>query len=227
MIPWGTVDNTNFRESTVVTRTDEETVEALQRWWRENGRSVIAALILAIAGVVGYQQWQSYQARQAEAASSVYAQFSSADGTEQAAEHFATLQEEHGSSPYAVLAAMSLGQRHAASGQLDRAAEVLRWAREQADDAALAELAGLRLARVLWAHGEYQQATEALGDPPEHGYVSEYYELRGDILRAQMQQADAAEAYRRAMDTATNLGPQRRQLLQMKLDSSGGAAPAS
>ncbi|MBA1148068.1 tetratricopeptide repeat protein [Ectothiorhodospiraceae bacterium WFHF3C12] len=211
----------------MVTRTDEEQVEALTRWWRENGRSVIGALILAVAGVLGYQQWQSYQTSQAELASALYQQFNAAETTEAAAETFATLQADHDSSPYAVLAAMSLAQRQVEDGALERAAELLRWAAEEADDAALERLATLRLARVLWAAGDHQQATEALGEPPEGGYVSEYYELRGDILAAQSQHADAADAYRMAIEEASALGPQRRQLLQMKLDSAGGAAPKS
>lgn len=211
----------------MVTRTDEEQVEALKRWWRENGRSVIGALILAIAGVLGYQQWQSFRENKAELASTRYAQFNAATETDAAAKAFSTMKEENPSSPYTMLAAMALARQYADDGELTRAAELLRWTVDEADDAALRELASLRLARVLWATGDYQQATEALGEPPEHGYISEYYELRGDILKAQSQLADAAEAYRQAIDQASALGPQRRKLLQMKLASAGGAAPAS
>lgn len=211
----------------MVTRTDEEQVEALKRWWRQNGRSIIGALILAIAGVLGYQQWQSFRESKAELSSTLYAQFSAAEDTASAAETFSTLREENPSSPYTVLAAMSLARQHVDAGETERAVELLRWAVDEADDAAMRELAGLRLARVLWSSGDYQQATEALGEPPEYGYRSEYYELRGDILRARSQLADAAAAYRQAIDEASALGPQRRRLLEMKLASSGGAAPAS
>lgn len=211
----------------MVTRTDEEQVEALKRWWREYGRSVIGALILAIAGVLGYQQWQSFRESEAELASTRYAQFNAAEDTEAAAAAFATLKEDNAGSPYAVLAAMSLASRHVDAGELERGEELLRWAAEEADDPALGELARLRLARVLWAANDYQAATEALGEPPEDGYLSEYYELRGDILLAQDQVADAAQAYRQAMEAASALGPQRRRMLEMKLASAGGAAPAS
>lgn len=211
----------------MVTRTDEERVEALKGWWQANGRSVIAALILAIAGVVGYQQWYAYRAKQAEEAASIYSQFNAAADRERAAQAFESLRSEHGSSPYAVLAAMSLARQHADEGALDQAAELLRWAADGADDPALAALARLRLARVLLAREDFQGATAALGEPPEHGYRSGYYELRGDILLAQTQRADAADAYRKALEAAAALGAQRRQLLQMKLDAAGGAAPTS
>lgn len=210
----------------VTYQSDDEQLEALQRWWRENGRSVIAALILAIAGAVGYQQWQAYQKSQAEDASGLYTKFSQAinqggQDLTQAQEAAAELKDDYGSTGYAVLAAMDLAQNYAAANELDKAVEQLKWARDNADDAAMEELARLRLGRAYWAQGDYQEAVEAMGEPPEHGFVSEYYELRGDILSAQGQDADAADAYRKAMQ-ADSVGPQLRQLLQIKLDAVAG-----
>lgn len=210
----------------VTYQSDDEQLEALQRWWRENGRSVIAALILAIAGAVGYQQWQAYRKSQAEDASALYTKFSQAindDGQDiqQAQEAGGELKDDYGGTGYAVLAAMDLAQHYAAGDSLDKAVEQLKWASDHADDDAMEELVRLRLGRVYWAQGNYQQAVKAMGEPPEHGYVSEYYELRGDILDAQGQAADAADAYRKALQ-AGSVGPQRRRLLQIKLDSVAG-----
>ncbi len=50
-------------------RTEEEQVEALKAWWDENGRSIVVAIVIALAAGFGWQGWKSQQEGQAEAAS--------------------------------------------------------------------------------------------------------------------------------------------------------------
>ena len=42
-------------------RTEEEQVEALKAWWRENGKSTVVAIAMAVMGVFGWQGWQKQQ----------------------------------------------------------------------------------------------------------------------------------------------------------------------
>ena len=53
---------------------DDEQVEALKRWWDENGRSTIVAVILAVGGTLGWQQYQDWDAQQPAAAADPGAQ---------------------------------------------------------------------------------------------------------------------------------------------------------
>ena len=53
-------------------RTEEEQVEALRNWWKENGRSIIAAIIIALSASFAWQAWQSSQEDQQENASALY-----------------------------------------------------------------------------------------------------------------------------------------------------------
>ena len=39
-------------------RTEEEQVEALRRWWNENGKSTVAVIVIALAAGLGWQAWQ-------------------------------------------------------------------------------------------------------------------------------------------------------------------------
>ena len=41
--------------------TDEEQVEALKKWWRENGKSVVGGVVLGLALVGGWRGWQYYE----------------------------------------------------------------------------------------------------------------------------------------------------------------------
>ena len=55
-----------------VYRTEEEQVEALKRWFRDNGRSLVTAILIALILVFGFRYWQDSQLRQREAASAQY-----------------------------------------------------------------------------------------------------------------------------------------------------------
>ena len=55
--------------------TEEEQVEALKKWWRENGKAIVGGAVLGLALVGGWQAWQSYQKGEAELASAYYEEF--------------------------------------------------------------------------------------------------------------------------------------------------------
>ena len=44
--------------------TEEQRVEALMKWWKDNRKSVITGLIAGIAIVVGWNSWKAYQREQ-------------------------------------------------------------------------------------------------------------------------------------------------------------------
>ena len=37
--------------------TEEEQIEALKRWWDENGKQVVLAIVLTVGGYFGWQAW--------------------------------------------------------------------------------------------------------------------------------------------------------------------------
>ena len=48
--------------------TEEEQVERLKQWWKENGRSIIAGVVIGLGVFGSWQGWRAYQIQQAEAA---------------------------------------------------------------------------------------------------------------------------------------------------------------
>ena len=42
-------------------RTEEEQVEAIKRWWQENGKSTVLGVAIAMAAVFGWRGWNDYQ----------------------------------------------------------------------------------------------------------------------------------------------------------------------
>ncbi|NBC22882.1 MAG: tetratricopeptide repeat protein, partial [Gammaproteobacteria bacterium] len=53
-------------------QSEKETVEAIRNWWQENGKFIIAGIVLGVGGLVGWNQWQAHEAEQAESASAVF-----------------------------------------------------------------------------------------------------------------------------------------------------------
>ena len=51
---------------------EEESIEALKKWWQENGKGLIYTAVAVLAGVTGWLVWDNSTAKQAEAASDLY-----------------------------------------------------------------------------------------------------------------------------------------------------------
>ena len=49
--------------------TEEEQVEALKKWWRENGKAVIAGFIIGFGAIFGWREWQAHVTEEAQKAS--------------------------------------------------------------------------------------------------------------------------------------------------------------
>lgn len=199
--------------------TEEEQVEALKRWWRENGKSIVAGAALGILVLVGWRGWTWHQETQALEASALYDQVSARiqDGDREklvsAAEQ---LREDYGSTAYAALGALAAARAAVDAGEPDAAAEWLRWAMENAGDAKLGYLARGRLARVEAASGRVDEGLRLLDVEPPAAWSGLYGEIRGDLLTEKGDREAAAEAYRAALDA--EVPPPDPEAVQRKLN---------
>ena len=95
-------------------RTEEEQVEALRRWWNENGKSTVAVIVIALAAGLGWQAWQRESGNQREQASDLYQALLRANDTPapssgpQGVELAERLKTEFSGSSYAQFAALQL-----------------------------------------------------------------------------------------------------------------------
>jgi predicted negative regulator of RcsB-dependent stress response len=199
---------------------DEEKAEAIKQWWRENGRSVIAGIVLGGAAIFGFRYWMNYQQVQTEQASVMYQQATiqlSQSEREQAQKTVDQLMQDYGSTAYAVFAALEMAEKATAEGDNDTAVSHLNWVVDNASMASHQELARLRLAQLHVSAGELEQASALVEQAALSAYQSLFAELRGDIKLAQGDTAAAHSAYQQAMLTLA-AGEPRQSLLQMKLD---------
>jgi predicted negative regulator of RcsB-dependent stress response len=185
---------------------DEEQLEALKRWWHENGRSVMAGVIIGVGALLGWRGWVAYHENQAEAASIYYAALRAAVTREDAKaieKNAEILKDSFASTPYALLAALALAKLEAQAGDLKGSEAQLGWAIDHSSQDVVRTLAKIRLARLLTAQGRYDEALATVtGDFPA-AYTSLVEEIRGDALVGKGQIEKARAAYDRAIVTAT------------------------
>ena len=201
-------------------KTDDEKVEDLKDWWKENGTSVIAGITLAIGGMFGWQYWKDYQITTAAEASALYAKVDKASETslEQAQPDIQTLQNSYASTPYAAIASMKAAQQYAEKGQYEPAATALRWVINNSKETDFKNLASIRLARVFIAMKIVDEALKLTNQTYPVAYQPLIDELKGDIYVVQNKPTEARAAYDKAMLSA---GGNANELIKLKRDNLG------
>jgi predicted negative regulator of RcsB-dependent stress response len=194
--------------------TDEEQVARLRAWWRDNGTTLVVAVVLVVGGVAGWRWYQSHTEERTLQASDLYAQFQEADG--ESRDELASRIIEQGSGT-AYPAFVLLRQADDAVGDGDAAAAeaLLRRAVTLASGRELEDLARLRLARVLFHAERPDDAFSALDEIRGEGYLALAAELKGDIHLARGERKLAHESYTTAMSYVQP--DDQRPVLEMKI----------
>jgi len=200
--------------------TEEEQVEALKKWWKENGTAVIIGIVVGLAAVIGVRYWFSYHETLAVNASVMYDNFTAAVNKKDAA-LVQTLSNEmrdkfKGTS-YAALAAMQLAKQDVDAKNLPEAEKNLRWALANPGNKVIGLIARQRLAEVLYAEAKLDDALTLLNQVKDATFDPRFAQIRGDILRKQGKAEQAREAYQLAL-TDSSLSGKERDFVQMKLD---------
>jgi len=215
---------------------DEEQIEALKRWWAENGNSLIIGIVIILVVLFGSRQWQSAQIEKAETASDLYEsmlppvalfQSESLDETGMAAleSSYNALRNEHADTIYTRYGALLMAGVYAGQENYDQAAAELNWVLEnpelgfmQSAEEELYLTARLRLARIKLAQGEPQQALDLVTsvDPLELG--AGFAEVQGDAYSQLGQVEQSRSAYQRAL----NFAPENAGLIELKMRAIGG-----
>ncbi|MDO6564872.1 tetratricopeptide repeat protein [Amphritea sp. 1_MG-2023] len=208
-------------------RTEEEQVEALKSWWKENGKTLLLGIALALAVVFGWKGWQNNQRVAAENAAVVYQNLVQAvalasapqatDDQRTTATHLAkTLKDEYGDTAYARFGALFSARLYVDSGDYSAAVNELDWILAQSPDEVMATITTMRKARVMSAMDDVDAAIRLLDGLKAQSFSVSVAELKGDLYLRLGQVDNAREAYQAAVADA----PQgERPLLSLKLDS--------
>lgn len=204
-------------------QTDEEQVEAIKKWWTENGKSVVAGVVLGFAIVGGWQGWSQYEQTQGELASQQYdqmMQFALVGEDDKASELAKQLASESPGNVYASFAAFEMAKIAYSKGEKAVAKQQLESVIANAKDESMVLLARMRLANLALDIKDYATASSVLNDVNDPAFAGEVEALKGDIALAQGDKAAAIVAYKAALAA----GVKNNRLLRMKLIDAGGEA---
>jgi predicted negative regulator of RcsB-dependent stress response len=202
--------------------TDEQRLEHIKAWWKENASSVITGLLLGLALLFGAKSWFAYQDRKADEASNIYATMMNAlsRGEEGLVNDRAgVLIGEYSSTPYATLAALALAKVKLEQGVPEAAHAQLQWALDKSGSESLRPLVRLRLARVMVAEGNPDGAEAQLAQVPTgSAFAPMVNELQGDIHAARGAIDEARAEYEIALAALPPESAEYR-LLQLKYEN--------
>ena len=211
---------------------EEETIESLKKWWDENGKQLMLAVVVVVGGYGSWTLWQGSKTASSDAASDLYEEvlglaINEQTGTindEDAAQIIALATElrlDHSSTIYARYSALFSAQQQVMAGDLDAAQETLRWITENPltglfveQDEGLMLTANLRLGRVLLANGDNDGALAVVSSLAPKTFEAGYAELQGDVYVAMGRTVEARESYLAAQQAGSSS-----EGLRMKLDN--------
>jgi len=197
---------------------EEAQVEALKRWWKENGQSTLIGLMLGVAIILGWNFWQDHKKSQAAEASAIYSELLLAltgDKQDTVLKLAERLKAEYPKTEYAVYGQLVLAKSKVQQGDLAVAKTILTEVGNGSSNE-LSNVAKLRLVRLMLASGEYEQGLaliNAIDPATSDSFSGNYDELVGDLYVALDRLDQARTSYQKAVESGY-----RSALLQIKID---------
>ena len=197
---------------------EEQEINQLKDWWKENGKTIIVAFILGVGGMFGWRYWQAHQAEQIAQASAQYdALIYSAQQDEQAKKaNIEQFVQANSKTTYAVFALLDEAKK-ATEKQNFAAAEVnLNQALTQSQDEVLTSIVALRLSSVQFQLGQLDNALTTLNQVKGGSFNARKAILTGDIQVAKGDKVSAKNSFEQAQQSGSQL---EQQMAKMKLNN--------
>jgi predicted negative regulator of RcsB-dependent stress response len=199
--------------------TEEQQVEAIKGFWKENGTAIIVGVGIALAGLFGWQQYNDMLIEDKETQSIAFQSVLEGIDSEEGmlkAEAFIKVNSDSG---YALLTSLLAAQKAVESKDFDLAKLHLNKAVSNSPNVAIADLVKIRLARVESQLGDTAGALVTLDSVQSISYSDQVQEVKGDIYVVTKEFDKAKEAYVAVLAEQ----PQNR-IVEMKLSNLNYAA---
>ena len=204
---------------------EQEQLAELKVWWKQHGSLIVAVIVAAALAFAGWQGWRWHQASQTAQAGALFdalAKGAQAGDAKAVRDAGGTLIENYPSTLYASMGALTAARFHFDRNDLKSAKAQLQWVVERSSFEDFRDLARLRLAAVLLDEKAYEEALRLLEAPHAAAYQAHYAALKGDVLVANKQPAEARAAYQLALDKAPRQDGAFRDSVRMRLEALGG-----
>jgi len=198
--------------------TENEQVDAVRRFFAENGKALAIGVVLGIAALGGWRYWQSHEST-AMADSSVAFQQANQAVTDKKAQGVEDLEKfaQSNKNKYGVFASLQLADHFVEAKDFANAEKQLVAAQSQAKEENLLSLVSLRLARVQSQQKKFDDALKTLDGVKGEGWIALQQDVRGDVLLAKGDAKGAREAFSKGLDSKPSQTLQN--VLRMKLNN--------
>jgi predicted negative regulator of RcsB-dependent stress response len=204
---------------------EQEQLAELKAWWKQHGGRIVSIIVAVAVGFAGWVAFRSYSQSQSMQASVLYEAAVSATRANDAKalrDASGTLAESYPGTAYASMGALLAARWYFDRNDLKSAKAQLQWVLERGYSDDFKHLARLRLAAVLLDEKVYDEALQMLDTQPAAAYEANYAALRGDILVAKNQAAEARAAYKLALEKADRKNGPFQESVRMRLEALGG-----
>ncbi|WDE06251.1 tetratricopeptide repeat protein [Thalassomonas viridans] len=198
-------------------QTEEQQVDAIKKFWSENGNGIIAGIVLGLGGFVGFNLYKDSVLEQELATSDAYQTL--IESAEKDPESFAAKGDQfikdNAATSYASLTALALAKEMVDKKDWAQAEKYLQTAVDKAPSDGIKAIATLRLARIQVQQEKLAEALASLSAQLPESFTAAVQEIKGDVYLQQDKKDLARNAYQAAIDAdglASSPG------LQMKLD---------
>ena len=197
---------------------EEQEINQLKDWWKENGKTIIVAFILGVGGMFGWRYWQSHQAEQIAQASAQYdALIYSAQQDEQAKKaNIEQFVQANSKTAYAVFALLDEAKKATEKQDFAAAEANLNQALTQSQDEVLTSIVALRLSAVQFQLGQLDNALTTLNQVKGESFDARKALLTGDIQVAKGDKVAAKNSFEQAQQSGSQL---EQQMAKMKLNN--------
>lgn len=197
---------------------EEQEINQLKDWWKENGKTIIVAFILGVGGMFGWRYWQAHQAEQIAQASAQYdALIYSAQQNEQAKKaNIEQFVQANSKTAYAVFALLDEAKKATEKQDFAAAEANLNQALTQSQDEVLTSIVALRLSAVQFQLGQLDNALTTLNQVKGESFNARKAILTGDIQIAKGDKVAAKNSFEQAQQSGSQL---EQQMAKMKLNN--------
>ena len=207
--------------------TEEQQVDALKAWWKENGKAVIAGVVIGASLIGGWSWYKQHQENQAVAASDAFSQSmqaAAAGELDKVSVLASELADDQPKTLYAAYANLAAAKAAVEADNLDLAVEKLSWVSESASQSDVKLIATIRLARVKSSLGDVAGALALLPNTYPSEFTGLVEEARGDLHVAAGDASAARAAYQQAQSSDNIANSAALTMKINELVSSGGSS---
>jgi len=182
--------------------TEEEQVERVKQWWKDNGSSILIGIVLGLSAIFGYQYWQKSKIAEAQAGSDVYQSFINAEdlSIDAVKEKSDLLKGKYKSTPYSAKGVLLSAKHYVDNNDLEAAKSELQWVIANAKDDFVQNVARTRLGAILVEQGNADELEKLAAVKDTGSFAAKFKEFSADVQRLRGNNSQAKSLYEEALE---------------------------